>query len=561
MLLPNPVTILRYSDVFNKKAPKDRLELIEHIPSTSILAELAGINNILKSRFDEFINYSQKTQVELIERYFRGTYSSIIYSAILRNTSIKPSNKKKNYPIVFTRQGCLLAIEEIIQQKNNSQTYEPHSFSIEDFNRFTEYYLLVNEDLFRPVNESVHSIIENLNASIATLNEDSLTSDIFFTPLRGMLLLNYLNRKSEYSFLIKNYFLQRYGINEQQYILEIINLYSAKISQDKTVDFCYVIQNDPSFLQHLSIHNLKTDIHKHLNIRKSPFLSTNNENNNFILLDNTSLLNKAYNMLINELWFDLLKHKTNNTSKKPFNITSYKGHIGRFFEVYTSQIFADCFNNHKHITLLTSNELNIKSNKGEIEFCDILLKSRNRVMIIECKSTQIYDNEKYSGSAEELYKHNRSQFFKDHGVDQIADSIINLNTINQLKSIEIDVRKTIVYPIIVVNDPIFMTPFMNNIFNERLKEILDEKLNTEPKVIYNLWVVHINQLERIWPTIKESPNRIWNILKYKSVFAHHFFPPFSTRIQHLNRKKEKPDLILNLYTKVLNVEETGSHPT
>ena len=179
-----------------------------------------------------------------------------------------------------------------------------------------------------------------------------------------------------------------------------------------------------------------------------------------------------------------------------------------------------------------------------------------KVLLGQVKSGNIYDAEKYGGDVETLYKNNREEFFKNFGVDQIVTSISLMDDFMRLVDDKLSKSHYYeVYPRIIVNDKAFQTPFMANIFNTRFQELTKGIASTK-FTVNPLTLIHINDLERIEELIKETPDNIWELMKY-NFKDNSFIPPFYSTIDQIYPQRRFPKRIQDLFEKLITKYENS----
>jgi hypothetical protein len=194
----------------------------------------------------------------------------------------------------------------------------------------------------------------------------------------------------------------------------------------------------------------------------------------------------------------------------------------------------------------------LKFGKNEIELADVYFRFENKVIIGQAKSGNIYDEEKFSGALELLYKNNRDKFFKDFGVNQIITSIRNVNEyIIHLDSKFPKGQMYYLYPCIIVNDKALQTPFMADTFNKRFNELITSTSIDIKKIqIYPLTLIHISDLERIEDFINENPEKIWEIFE-DNFKDKQFIPPFYSTINRNVKELSLPKRVTNLLKELI----------
>lgn len=164
------------------------------------------------------------------------------------------------------------------------------------------------------------------------------------------------------------------------------------------------------------------------------------------------------------------------------------------------------------------------------------------MLLAEVKSTSIYDEAKYGGNIDTLYKNNRNKFFKDFGVDQLVQNIKNLR--NNLADIDLDLRyqkRVQVWPVIIFNERAFQTPLMAQVFQKRFKELMS---GFKDPTVYPLplTLIHISDLENMEFTLQTKPGRIWDLLSSNFRQGIDFLPPFYITLNR-NGVKAKYDRV------------------
>ena len=545
--LPKPQLILEYEHFYGAPPPQDKLDIIKNVPTHALLYELAGLNYRLKPKNEIYFNDSLDFQIKELQYFLKDNTIYRRYVAVAE----RYSKSKQDYPLFFTRQGCIFAIEEILNASFESEIPNNEFGTIEHWEAIVKYLLAVNTEITKIKDEKDDnkSDFESLNPKFIPLNELGIEIDPVYTPFRGYHLLKYYLSIPEYANELVDYFKQEYSLEPEEFIMNILRMYLANSSENPEFNFFYLVEQPNSHLfDVLSKRNKSTENYKLLNIRKSPFIKVDHQK--YLISDNTFLLEKSYSQFINDFWFDKLKGQKNNSGKELFNIQKYRSDFGYFFESYLDGILRYSFANYKYTSLLTFNELKVATDQGDIELADFYLRYNNKIIIGQVKSGNIYDNEKYGGDVETLYKKDRNKFFQNFGVNQIMESIKNIDEyINTLDCKYPKGHQIKIYPCIVVNDKALQTPLMADIFNARFVELLGGiKI---PKLLINpLSLIHISDLETIEESLSKKPKEIWDFLdenhKYKK-----FIPPFYNSVYKVWTYKKYPEKIMTLYKELI----------
>jgi hypothetical protein len=177
---------------------------------------------------------------------------------------------------------------------------------------------------------------------------------------------------------------------------------------------------------------------------------------------------------------------------------------------------------HRSFLVKSFDELKIKL-RG-IEAGDVYIRHFGKVMLAEVKSTSLYDNEKYGGTAETLYKNDRNKFFASFGVDQLVNNIKEIRDNMKFLDLDFGRQKNIrIWPVIIFNEKALQSPLMAQIFNKRSQELLGN-YKLKGIYIYPLTLIHIGDLEQMQGALEKNPNRLWELLTYN--IRAKFLPPF-----------------------------------
>lgn len=529
--LPKSQIILSYREFFNEEPPANPLDLIKDFCKTTILGEFAALNYFLKPKTTMYYDTSLKTQWKLLFQ-FSGSIEDLFKALASKYQSHIVSDYE--YPIIFSREGCLFAFEQIVQ----SDMKEIPGFTMaHSWPNFFRYIMAINTEITRRTNyETVEArSLEELNPQMLPLNELSINVNPLYTPYRGHRMMEYLTAHPQLGEYFKNYFESTYHIPFGHFVYELLSMYYANNKEGENnitnpitgekldVSFFYSVKPaDQAMFLALSYIFPNEKVERLISIKKFPFYNAGQ--NQFLLLDSVILMDKAYGQFINDFWFDSIKSAKNEAGKPLFDIKYYRSAIGLFVEGYVNKILRFCFKNNKNQVLKTLDELIIKTGKGHIELTDIYLRYKKQILIAEIKSTGLYDEEKYSGDINQMYKNDREAFFSSFGVDQVVNCISNLKASIKAIDPEFPDKRCHIFPAIIVNEKAMQTPFMADIFNTRFNELMKE-VHTDNLVIYPLSLIHVSDLEHIEDHMHRQPQELWNLLRYHLRFPK-FIPPF-----------------------------------
>ena len=540
--LPSPQLILNFETFFGRSEPAERLSLLQNLPKREVIAELAGLNYRLKPKDSVDYVSSYEQQVEELRRFVPYRELFLSYKRLFDAQTDRTSN-----PIIFTRATCLFAIEEIV--KSDLADVEPDFVMNrqEVWDAIFKYLLCVNTVIASIKNpDEEEANFESVNAKILALNELLVPIDPIYFPYRGYKLLEYLHNSAEYKEELTAYLVATYGRTYEELVHEVMSLYMANRQSDTQFDFMYFTDpaKESTMLPALAKVFPSADTIKLVSLRKYPFIGIGD--GAFFLADNAFLLEKIYSQFVHDFWFDWLKAITHD-GKPKFNISNYRGKIGYFVEHYIHHWLTYMFAKKGSYRMLVFDELKFQKGKNLIELADLYIRDGNRILIGQVKSGSIYDQEKFGGDIEALYKGGREKFFANFGVKQLVDSIVEVD--ESIKALDKGFPKGHayeVYPCIIVNDKIFQTPIMASVFNDRFKELLQKATIPGRVKIHQLTLLHVSDIERMSVAVRNRPKRLWELLQFNERNPH-FIPPFYNTLNRSLTKREYAEEVLEVY--------------
>lgn len=553
--LPKSQLIIGYKEVFGGDPPKDRLNFINNCSKEVVLAEICGLNYRLKPKDAIYQDISLETQIKELH-YFSGSVDEIFNYFRIRIG--KYFQNEKDYGLIFNRASCLFAMEEIIQ--SDMQIQEGFTMN-NSWPQLLKYLLSVNNKITSLSENSAIDkndiSLETLNPKILPLNELSISTNPFFSALRGYKLLSYLHHHKALGEQLDRYMQDQYGFTYDQFIFQLTGLYVANNVNGKNdlynkvtgesldMSFYYTLENpdDFFFFDQLSRHYVSQNVERLLSIKKNPFFK--NKGKVYLLMDNVFALDKCYNQFINDFWFDCVKLINDDQQKAIYKMQDYRSVIGYFLESYCNEILHYSFENARHYSVRSFKDLKIVHQGGEIEISDLYVRYEKKIFLAEVKSTGLYDDAKFSGEINTFYKNGREEFFKSFGLNQLVKAIENI----ELLAINIDIKFPVcksyrIYPAIIVNEKALQTPFMADIFNKRFDE-LTKHLKKGRVTLSPLSLIHISDLEQMQEQLHANPSIFWDLLDF-NIREPKFMPPF---YNSLIRKNIKPnyDRVMEMY--------------
>lgn len=208
-LFPKPYVLLDSEIFFGSKPAENRISLIKHISKESILFEIVALNYRLKPKDSLRIDNSLETQIREL-KYF--TQNEFLYNSYF-NIYKKRIYSDKKYDIIFCRQSCIYAIEEIVTSKEMTHIEGFKMGHIEIWDAIIRYLLAVNyavsrissQPNFSDDNKEKHTI-EALNPKLIPLNELIVETNPIYTPYRGYWLLKHLKNISNTANILPSFF-------------------------------------------------------------------------------------------------------------------------------------------------------------------------------------------------------------------------------------------------------------------------------------------------------------------------------------------------------------------
>jgi len=200
--LPKSQVILSYQEFFNEETPENSLDLIKGLCKTTILGELAALNYFLKPKTTMYYDTTLKTQWKLLFQ-FSGSIKDLFKTLATRYQSFIVNDN--DYPIIFSREGCLFAFEQVV----HSDMKEIPEFTMEhSWPKFFRYIMAVNTEITKRTNYETEKVrsLEELNPQMLPLNELSINVNPLYTPYRRYRLIEYLSTHPQKGEYFKSYF-------------------------------------------------------------------------------------------------------------------------------------------------------------------------------------------------------------------------------------------------------------------------------------------------------------------------------------------------------------------
>jgi hypothetical protein len=497
-----------------------RLDLILEIPTEFLISELAAIN--YESKPPQKLTYSiapafqKKWTLQFLRR---KTDQKMLFDAWERS---KQKVGESGRVIVFHRAATLFAINELILDAPCDRT--PHGFQPTDsdwLNMFN-YYLCVNELINSKTPTENHRAVgfENLAAQSIFLNELAINEDPHLKLNRFVPLYRHIYAHATYGQHLKEYISDLGFEHAGKYLETFATLYLKPQNQTGEATGCYYQINRKD---HDAINSLQRLSKRHLDrskseydlveIKRSPFYKLSVEGEHYLLLDNQYLIDKIYDIFINEFYFSFLK------PKKGITIKQYKGVIGNHFEKYICNILLQTLAK-KHLSYKSLDELKTVVNGNEIELCDVYFRQNKKVLLGEIKVTNLTAKQ-FEGSPEDFFAKGRETFYDRFGLKQLLTAVQRFCASPILFEEMKVARSYQVYPVLILNERSVQAHIVPHIFRQEFEKRLKE-IDAGKHLIQPLTVLHIGDLEVMNENLEKG--QIWDLLMKTSKGLTHSIP-------------------------------------
>ncbi len=515
--------IVGYHWVFDNPIPKtreERLQLIKHIPKNVIIHNIASFN-YLQREFNSFsYDISDELQWKNLTFWLNSPKADIYKKRILQY--LKKINQEEKSAILFNRQANLFIIQEVIYHGSDldAEGFDESKVMEDVF----KYYLSVNclivnekddEQEDREDNENAEKVFDFKRFTVSNLYIDtySFANNPIFILERYPELIQYLRSKPELNKYFADYF-NPLGYDPEQLLKYIAEFYFnlPKSESSYLAPFISIPTDDQQRIQILdAISELRPEIELKHNfdlsrIKKSPLYKVPGKH--YIVLDHDFLIQKLYQFAINDYFFDYLK------PNGAVNYAYYAAEIGIFFENYVSDILRKTFKG-QDVTLKTLDDLKTKITGDEIELADFYIREGNNIILGQVKASAL-NTEQNRGTVESLFT-NEKDFLGDFGLLQTFDTIQYLKTYP--KKFDSQIKDDVVYniyPVIILNEGITSSLAVHCLFNNELNTLIRSDSFPNFRFRY-VTLLHIQDLERISPSIENKTHKIWDILDFNMV--------------------------------------------
>jgi hypothetical protein len=481
---------LGFENVYPEEEPKEIIEYLDSVPKDKLLKIIGLFNTFPRHNYDTIYsnpeiqadiinrveNYRRKNNIidkpELVSRETHLKFAEVILSnkdkLLENNDSLDTYSKELN----------LFKALLIINQKNKKG--EP----------------LISEDL--EITEKIAQMMVAISFPTSDLGRadditDELSKLVYCTIERFEMLIEFLNSKPDYEYLVKALYLH-FNVESidklRKYVkslfynllrLKINNLYAFSVTDEK----------DKLFLSSLVSNDIGID-YDFTNLRKYPIYKLNDET--YSIIDYFLTVDKFYKGVK-----FILKESFNEKDGLPDK-------DGRFFNFFNKQFSENFLMKtvldkvfHKSY-FIKKNVKNIKRDKTHEP--DYYVRHNNCILFFENKDVLIRKEVKSSGDIKKILKVFEEKFLKNNdgkpvGIGQLVNSISQIVENNFNYDDYVNTKPNlIIYPILLIHDRILEIPGVNYILNkwylESVKDKLGEKYN--PNFIKSLTVIDIDTI-------------------------------------------------------------------
>lgn len=529
--------LIKFSEFYRPEVSDSPIELIKLLPKEELLATIAAINARLKPIDKACFDDSRENQVECLRVLFLDNDNHPSQSNCPQFI-LKYLRTPENH-ILFSRVTCLYAFQEIINTEDFVERTPEYTIDLRE--RILKYLLSVNENILLYDLEYTDDDYKTLGKNFFEFfmfkelphNQYYTTSNSINLFFKAFSLFKAIDRDDTFGNHLRDYLKETYGVESMNDFFKN-QMYSYFVSYDKNLKFNYInihksekdaikILDKLSENQNISLpekNDLK--IFEFLNIKKSPLYKNTGKDGEdiitYLVLDNTLLIEKTYSLFINDFWFDYLK------AKNICNRTDWGNFIGAvFFEPFLEEILKNSFRNNKRTELRASDDLKFKLNgSNEVEYADFYIRERNKIIIAEAKSNYLplVNGYKTVKSIADYQALNLDKFYKDYGLTQLTTKTVKLfheykRFIND-KSFNFN-RKVTLFPVLVVNDPIFRSGYASFAFKQKFEQtLLDENIEIENEFhkILPLTIINVSDFQDMEQSLHDGDENIFNIIRY-----------------------------------------------
>ena len=494
--LPTPSPILSYKEIFGEPPPRDFIGLVQHISRQELIANFASSNNRLKPPEKVYYDTSIARQWDEL-RLFCGQNQLLFKFYQSRILSFVPQGTRWT---IFNRVSNLHAAELIISAQGLNDAND-FTMKVKDWDNLVKFYLCINVEVFQDTeledkNEKLE-FLEFYSSKFVSSNQYSIETNPIYTLYRAGRFFKFIDQSSRYKNSITNYFKEGLKCTPEYFLNQIFSLISFKKNDIPLLKFVYHVVDEEArrIFDFLSVPRSKIGTRKleFLSIKKKPFYK--NTESLYSLLDSQFLIEKTYDLFVNDLWFDYLSRDLNAVEERTRALNIYRTTVGYFFESYIREILTIALDKYRYPPLKCFDDL--KSSKDGIELADIYLRHNKKILLGEAKSGAINAQQMYSNYSDEFYKNNIDKFYDDFGLNQLTKYLVRLRDRGREFDDKFPDGKIVqVFPILLFAERSLRSGLFAESFAERFKKMYDPK--DYPRFdIRPLCMIHIEEFEYV----------------------------------------------------------------
>ncbi|MDP2540725.1 hypothetical protein CSC81_04085 [Tenacibaculum discolor] len=528
--------LIKFSNFYGSEVPQNPIEIIKLLPKEEILATITAINARLKPIDKSYFDDSRETQIECLRVLFLDNNNHPSQSNCLKFI-LKYLRTPENHNL-FSRVTCLYAFQEVIDTEGFVEATPEYTIDLRE--RILKYLLSVNESILLFDQEYSGDDHKTLGKNFFEYfmfkelphNQYYATSNSINLFFKAFSLFKAIDLDNTFGNHLRDYLKETFGVESMNDFFKN-QMYSYFVSYDKILKFQY--------------------------IKKSPLYKNSGKDGKdiitYLVLDNTLLIEKTYSLFINDFWFDYLK------VKNICNRTDWGNFIGSvFFEPFLEEILNNSFKNNKRTVLKATDDLKFKLNgRDEIEYADFYVRESNKIIIAEAKSNYlpVVNGYKTVKTIADYQALNLNKFYKDYGLTQLTVKTVKLfhDYKMYIKDMSFNFkRKVTLFPVLVVNDPIFSSGLASFAFKRKFEHsLIDENIEIENEThkIMPLTIINVSDFQDMEQSLHDGDENIFNIIRYfHSISSKKRIPTEGTTvvlktIEHAINKRIKRKLIAN----------------
>lgn len=512
--LPIPTPILSYKEIFGTDEPNNPIELVKHISKIELISNFASSNNRLKPPESVFYDHSVERQWGEL-RLFCGTSPALVEKYSQKIAAFTRIDKRWT---MFNRVTNLYALELIIQS-DLIKNIPDYKMTYDDWDALMKFYLCVNSLVGKNTEAKTDvnrlDFLDKFAPLFLTLNQYFTETISVFSIYRAWRLYNFIDQSELFKYTVTDYFKTILDSTYESFLLRIFIIITTKQTQNPLLRFVFSPGDTETkkIFNFFSIPRERFDSNKleFLSIKKKPFYRASEDL--YLLLDNQFLLEKTFDLFLNDFWFDCLSHRYNNDKERNKGLQEYRKMIGQFYEMYLKEILSDALSGYKYPAPKFFDDLKIK---GDIELADGYIRQNKKVILSEVKSGAINARQLYAEELMTFYRNDMDKFYENFGLNQIASSLKKLRDQPLDFDKDFPVGKRIeVFPLLIYSDKALRSALFTENFSDRFKKMIDP--NDFPKFqIHPLCMIHIEELEYIGGYLKNrkgSSPSIFDLLR------------------------------------------------